>query len=342
MAGFFFFFSLSAGFSEQFELSNLSAYKKTNKSEILWHVTPKKPFTELIVSWNAHRPSKGHFSFLVSVQHEKGWSSWAKIAQWGADFQKTFLSTKDQYVKVKHVRTVLEKVKGHSFRVKVKAEEGADIKKVKKLFANTANEYSFKFNQMPSAKLASLTIKDVPCQSQKTFSHARNHDLCSPTSTGIVTKYHLKSSLDCLHKFIPGFAHNVYDSSLDIYGNWLFNTAQVFAGSHGKLQARVVRLNSFDDLYTNYLKKNIPVPVSIRAHAGQLTGAFIRIVGTQKKSYENGHFVVVTGWDAKARKVICVDPAFTKKSDLLKKYDSKEFMRAWDKSRHLAYEIHKI
>lgn len=303
--------------------------RQSSDSYFWQHEDGVKPFNELIFSWNGHRPKQGKFTFWVSVKHGGGWSSWHRIAEWGKNHQRSFINRKNPYVHTKHVRVELQKgVKAKGFRVKVSAEGGADVKNLKALFACSSDlkhfphpEYAF---NMPS-----VSIGNVPKQSQMKLAHPRCRDLCSPTSSMMVLKYLLHKAYGCvlprcLHNQTINFADKVHDKGIDIYGNWLLNVAQVYDSSQGKLLCGVGRLNGFKDLY-QYLKQSIPVAVSVRNLTGGAT------------PYENGHFMVVIGWDQAKRSVVCIDPAFDANRATLKSYKLGNFLRSWARSRNLSY-----
>jgi hypothetical protein len=141
----------------------------------------------------------------------------------------------------------------------------------------------------------------------------------------MIINYLQKDSL-VLREFVPEFADKVHDDSyLDIYGNWLLNVAQAFDEMNGKAFFRVERLNNFEQLH-NYLIKKIPVAVSVRGH---LRGG--------AKVYDNGHFILVVGWNNKKQRVLCIDPAFSSSQKTLRAYAIKNFLQAWGTSRNLSY-----
>ena len=296
-------------------------FKKTSKKEYIWIQKSTKPFRELILSWNAFRPKRGKFSFFVSVKHNY-WSNWYKIAEWGANSQQTFVNTKNPFVHVKHVRTELKRRrKALAFRIKVKAENGADIRKIKALFVCISKgNGSFKIEK-PNINLPDVYVKRVPRQSQMVIKHKRAADLCSPTSISMIVNYFLKNKKICksfiggLNNYVRQIAKKIHDDSyLDIYGNWILNVAQAFDSAKGKAFFKVERLNNFSNLY-NYLKNNIPVAVSVRGH---LNGG--------AKTYENGHFVVVIGWKRDRKAVICLDPAFKGSRKIARAYNIYNFL----------------
>lgn len=309
---------------------DLKLERKT-RDALIWHKKSTLPFSELIPSWNASRPKVGKFVFYLNIKH-KTWSGWKKIAEWGKGQQKSFYSAKDKIVHVKHVRAELQnKILGHEFKIKAESFGGADIRRVFALFANTANWHDFK-KQIPDKNLPSIVIPKIKKLSQFWIDHKRKEDLCTPTSMAIIAQYlanqkKITLKKQNIKKETVDIANNVYDSSLNIYGNWQFNIAQAFNTTRGKILYKVERANNFAQIH-KYLQQKIPVPVSIR---GALTGGAWPYV-------RGGHYVVVIGWDQKHRKVICLDPAFSDEKKILRYYDIDEFIHAWSKSRNMAYK----
>jgi hypothetical protein len=300
------------------------------KNVCFWQEQNVKPFTELILSWNALRPTNGKFNIWVNVLHHK-WSGWFLLAEWSEKSQQTFVNTTNSpFVHKKHVR--LEVKNGRratAFRVKVEAKNGANIEDLKAIFACVSDMDKFRIEQ-PNLKLESIRVKGVPRQSQMVLKHPRFFDICSPTSLSMILGYFqhslCKSFIGGLKDFVPEFADKVHDDSyLDIYGSWPLNVAQAFDSSYGKVFFRVERLNGFEDLYKR-LQKKTPVAVSVRGH---LTGG--------AKVYDSGHFIVIVGWDAARRSVLCIDPAFKSSKQTLRAYNIKSFLNAWGTSRNLSY-----
>jgi hypothetical protein len=308
------------------------SYKKDSKKEwITWHKKTKKPFTELILSWNSSRPMRGFFSFWVRVKHRK-WLGWRKLIVWGKNTQKSFSNEQKRLLcHSKHVRVEMQKKRlGYEYEIKIVAHNEANIRRLKVLFVNATNWNNFR-EQRPRSMLPSTLIKNVPKKSQWWLPHKRAKDLCSPTSLGILASYLANkyrfsffTSVN-FNKNTARFAQRAYDSSLNIYGNWPLNVAQAYIETMGRILYRVERLNNFEALH-RYLTKKIPVAVSIRGRLRPNT-----------YSYDNGHFVVVVGWDRKTRRVICIDPFFRGKQDIVRRYRARDFIRAWGKSRNLSY-----
>ena len=117
----------------------------------------------------------------------------------------------------------------------------------------------------------------------------------------------------------------MFDQGLDSYGSWPFNMVHAFELCQGAYWWRVIRMNSFKQLYA-LLHHNYPVAVSVR---GALPGA--------PKAYNDGHLMVVIGYDASTQSIICYDPACAYDRTSVRKYPLADFLRAWEKSHRLAY-----
>lgn len=318
----------------------LSINNKAHTPYIIWQKNIVKPFSELILSWNASRPKKGHFSFWMNVKNHT-WSGWKKLATWGVNEQKTFSSTKNRYVHTKHVRVEMQrKQTGCAYQVKVVAHKGAELRRIKALFVNASNWNHFQKTK-PPLSLPSTLIKAIPKQSQWWVKHKRKKDLCSPTSISMISRYFAgKKKLSTRFKKLTdetkSFANKVYDQSLNIFGNWLFNTAQAFNTTQGNVLYRVERLNNFESLY-KYLVHKIPIAVSIW---GNLKG-HKKIENSECAwPYKNGHFIVVAGWNQAQRTVTCIDPAFSNTDGpkgIVRNYRINDFIRAWGRSKNLSY-----
>ncbi|MFZ5954558.1 MAG: C39 family peptidase [Candidatus Dependentiae bacterium] len=296
-----------------------------HSNEIMFTQTDIPHFLQLIFSWNGFRPQKGYYSFWVKVRDAKTkiWSDWYKMSEWGSTIQRSFHTKTSDGIEFAHVRLETKK-KGVSdaFAIKAHAHGGACLANLKAFMVNTSDNSKFKseLGGNDLNKLGSLRIKNVPIFSQFELDHPRNDGLCSPTSCSMITSYFIKSLVDPII-----FAEKSYDHGLEKYGSWPFNMAHAFECCKGAWWFAVVRLQSFSHL-CRYLKSGIPVAVSVR---GPLPGAF--------GQYANGHLLVVTGYDAQKKEVICNDPAAKSKGEVNKRYCLQDFLQSWEKSHRLAY-----
>lgn len=264
------------------------------------------PFDELILTWNGKRPSSGNYFFYIRLKTDE-WLPYLLYASWGADGQSSFSEGQDV------VRVSGQKATG--FEVKVRAAGGAPIEDLRSLHVYVNQEGP----QNPASILETIQL-DVPGLSQRTLSHPRAKDLCSPASTSVVVRYLAKHYVDALE-----FAAGSWDGGFDIFGNWVFNVAHASSLLGPTWNCWVQRLQSFDDIYAR-LRKKTPVIVSVR---GPLQGSAL--------PYTQGHLMVVIGFDAVNERVLCMDPAFPTNKETLTSYPLQDFIVAWSRRGFIAY-----
>lgn len=280
-----------------------------------------QPFDELLLSWNAQRPSKGHYVILVSLLHRL-WSPWLLYAVWGSQEQYSFHDTTSE----SPVRTfqdqveMLDKQQASGFRIRVEACEGANLDPFISLFACTSSIHAPKKQVSPVRASYALPVKGI---SQFCLTHPRATSLCSPTSATAVIHYLSGSS-----KLSPmKFAQNVYDAGFDIYGNWPFSAAQSYVELGPHWRSYCARLAGFDKVLS-LVNQGFPVTVSVK---GPLSGSLT--------PYSSGHLLVVTGYQAQTESVLCMDPAYSSDEKTSVAYPLQEFIHAWEKRHNLAYVI---
>lgn len=284
------------------------------------------PFTQLIFSWNAVRPKKGYFSFLVTARdaRTKKWSEWYTMMDWGAGIQRSYDSeSAGQATEYHHVRLEIPSgKKADAFQIKIVPHEGASLAGMRAVFVNAIDHHQFvsEIDDPAIARLPSVRIANIPRYSQMKIDHEDASRMCSPTSSSMLVSMLCGISMDPLL-----FARDAYDDGLKTYGNWQFNTAHAFEVCRGLFTFHVERLASFATVH-EFLKSGTPVVVSVR---GSLPGA--------PKVYESGHLLIVVGYDRAHEKVLCHDPAFVKTTDVAVAYKLADFLRAWERSRRLAY-----
>ncbi len=305
------------------EFTATEILENTNRKQIIFCKNDISLFSQLIFYWNAFRPEKGYFSFHAQVLDEKNkWHDWHTMINWGKDIQKSFFSEGALGTKYCHVRLEMPPKKlAKGVRIKVVAHDGANLSSLRALGINVANlaAFSEEFNHSIGL-LPSVMISGIPKQSQMVLDHPKADVMCSPTSCSMLMGYLKKQPSNTLE-----FALGVYDYGLNSYGSWPFNIAHAFEHCEGEVFFKVMRLPSFLELHS-MLQKSIPVVVSVR---GKLQGA--------PKEYNNGHLLLVIGWDQQKQKVLCHDPAFDQSEKVYAEYDIKSFCTAWGRSRHLAY-----
>lgn len=285
-----------------------------------WKEEDLRPFSELIISWNAVRPTSGKLHFYVSVKTDE-WSPWLAYASWGTEEQSSDSSgvPGSPVTVYQDTLTVAEGKQATGFQIKVVAEGDAYLEHVRGLHVYINSDKAQGPQELVS-NLPPVHLK-VSGLSQMALDHVRHADLCSPTSTTAVTRYLTRDpSIDPVD-----FAQKVWDARFDIFGNWVFNVAQASTYLGGKWDCWVERLRGFESIH-HYLQKGTPVVVSIR---GPLTGSAL--------PYAKGHLVVVVGYDPLEKKILCMDPAFPSNEETHVAYDSSDFILAWSRRGNLAY-----
>lgn len=285
------------------------------------------PFSQLIFSWNAQRPAQGKFVFWGCVRNARTqqWYDWHRMADWGSiENQITHCSIKPNSSSYNYVR--LEAPQGElvdAFRVKVEGVDGALLQDFSQLNVCVSNLSDFAIEPIATIHaLPSVKIDGVPAYSQMEVDSIDASRICSPTSMSMVLGYLNKEDVDprvC--------ARNTYDPGLNTFGSWPFNVAYAYTACNTPRNFYVRRLPGFAYLH-NFLMKGIPVVVSIR---GPLNGM------PEGLTYSQGHLLVVIGWDKKNKRVLCHDPAFPTSNLVPHAYDATDFIRAWERSRRLAY-----
>jgi len=299
--------------------------ENVEKNELYFSKLGIPGFSQLLFSWNAFRPTRGYFTFSVKARDAKSgtWGPWHKMIDWGADVQRSYISKTAKRTSYFHVRLEIpSSSRADGFRIKIVSNNAADMSQIK-AFAVSVSDFSNFKSEVGDKRLLNLPsvyIENVPQLSQMVLDHPRSDGLCSPTSCSMLTSFLCKQAVDPVD-----FADKVFDSGLDTYGSWPFNIAHAFERCEGSMLFATARLDSFSSLHKQ-LRRGIPALVSVR---GALDGA--------PKVYTNGHLIIVVGWDGETGQVICHDPAFDDNDATLQRYDIKNFLHAWEKSRRLIY-----
>lgn len=287
-----------------------------------WKEENTFPFDELMISWNAPRPSEGKYLFYVSVKTNE-WSPWLLYASWGSDGQASFHSkTSDDSIRVYQDALEVVEAKGATgFQIKVVPEGNAASDLIHGLHVYTNGGGQKELSLEPSECHLTSVYLPVKGLSQITLKHIRHMHLCSPTSTTAAVRYLSNNpEIDPLH-----FAQNVWDAGFDIFGNWVFNVAHAAAILGPAWDCWVERLSGFDDIH-RLLHQGTPVVVSVR---GPLPGSAL--------PYSQGHLMVVIGYDSEQKKVICMDPGFPSDEETVIRYDLSDFDQAWKRRGRVAY-----
>ena len=287
-------------------------------------------YSQLLFSWNAIRPTRGHLSFFIKARnaHTRKWGLWHRMIEWGSDVQRSFFSKSDGFTKYVHVRLETEPLQlADGFRIKIVGAKGAPLSSLKSVAVTTINMRDFQPEIANNIleKLSSVLVKNVPKISQLSLDHPEKKRICSPISCAMVSQYITQRREDP-----AAFARASFDAGLDSYGSWPFNMANLFERGKGKIRCYNTRLNSFCDVHRQ-LKKNLPVVVSVRGRLDQAP-----------RAYPHGHLLTIVGYDAHAEEVICHDPAKEGHNNVEQRYKLADFMRSWEASRRLSYLVERV
>lgn len=287
------------------------------------------PATQLLFSWNALRPKQGYFTFYLRVKEyeTQQWSRWFRAAQWGMGVQRSFKDVDGGGAGHHHVRFQMPGGRhADAVKIRVQAQNGASLSLLYRLAiaANDVDRFSSERGTGRSFDLPSVHIAGVPRVSQMMLNHKDSNRICSPTSLSMAVAY-----LNETRESPLAFARGVYDHGLAAYGSWPFNTAHAFARTRGTYYFSVAGLASFAQLY-RYLSRGLPVVVSVRGPLRTMPAG---------RTYEDGHLLLVVGWDNERKRVLCHDPAFPSNEAVLHSYPVNDFLTAWERSYRLAYVI---
>lgn len=286
----------------------------------LWEMDKIPPFREITLGWNALRPTSHAYHFTLSLKVDHSWSPWCSYAYWGVNDQKSF-SHQTEDIQILQDTVVIKEGKSASgWRLKIEIDSPSNLQDFKAFYATipcmhkTSSITNQSHINLPIPPISQLTIEDDRCRR-----------ICSPTSTSAVLQYLQQNN----HVTPLAFADKVWDSNSDIYGHWVFAAAQAFVELGDEWIVKVSYLTNFNELYL-YLKKGFPVVVSVK---GTLPGSM--------QSYDQGHLIVVNGFDPKENKVLCMDPAYPTDAQTSVTYPLNDFLSCWYRRKNVAYTFEK-
>jgi len=289
-----------------------------SSSELIWNNQETMPFSEMIVSWSGQRPLHGLIKLSVSVRNNADWSPWFDYAVWGKSEQHLF-----NFQPYKDIDQFLKGKKSTGFRVRIEGHDGASIRSLRALHVSTTDPSTHHIStEIPSK---SSRILDVPPVSQIALDHPDSTRICSPTSTAAAVSFLLNiPQVDPL-----SFAEKVREQISRIYGAWALNTAQASHTLGSAWYCYVARCSHLNQII-DQLNEGYPVVVSIQ---GPITGG--------ARPYESGHLIVIRGYDAQQKKILCMDPGFPDNDATYVSYNVDDFLNAWKRRKGMAYMITK-
>lgn len=286
-----------------------------------WENVTDHPFKELLISWNSERPSRGAYEIYFQVETDKGTSPWLLYATWGAKGQRgNYSCFEEGDVRVfQDTIMIKEGSLAKSFHIQIKSREGADLTPIRSLHVYADEIGEEKFSSVISR--AQSYFVHVPRLSQMSLPTKHANRLCSPTSTcAAVRRLSHDHNLDPLE-----FADNVWDERYDIFGNWVFNVSHAASLLGPNWTCWVEKQKNFDQVLS-LLSTGSPVVISVK---GPLPRS--------AQPYAEGHLLVIIGYDAREKEVICMDPAFPSDEKTYVRYKYDDLIKAWERREYVAY-----
>ncbi len=296
--------------------------KKTGKntSEIISKPI-KAPFAfdSLVLSVSARLGKKASLLLCAAIKTKEGWSPFYKIAQISRAGKNTFANANDAYAST-DIDILLPKKPAEVFRYKIIILDAtACAKSAAKvdLICAALTRSGAKYNS--DLALETLGLKDfeikVPALSQHAAAQkSLRNRICSPAVVCMLLNYYGKAAA------LEETAKEVFDNYKKIYGVWPLNSVQLAQKGLLAVAARCCSLAQAE----GELLKARPLAVSIAYKAGELKNAPLK--------QTQGHFVLISGFDAKGN-IIALDPAAKTKEGVRRVYDRKQFARAWLKNK---------
>jgi len=283
-------------------------------------------FTAAIPSWNVVTPRGSWLEVRLRARAAGRWTAWYDLGHWSPQLDSGQRhSVKNQRDKNAQVDTDTLKLKrpadGIQIAVTLHGNDRGALPGLSSLAISTDVDVD-DASAAPDNAVSVAADLDVPQLSQRSALSSPDRlggggdAWCSPTSVAMVMGYWAeKTNNPRWNVGVETAAQGTYDPVYDGCGNWPFNVA--FASEYG-LRGWVQR---FTDLATlqSFVRRGIPVIASIRAGAGQLTGA--------PYAKTNGHLLVVRGFTT-GGDVIVNDP-YGLPGQIRRVYQRAEFLHAW-------------
>lgn len=313
-------------------------------------VTPGFCFDELVASWNVTTPTGTWVEVAAQVLGEAGESGWLELARWSSDPDLRSATVPGQSDPLALVDDDTIRVRpgsgftGYRLRVRLRRRAGVEASAQVRLVGAMTSAGARGAPAGDTGPLPRMLLEGVPAYSQQLHRGHRpewdggGSSWCSAASTAMVVDFWGAGptpaetawvAYETPDPQVPFTAREVFDHGAGAAGTWPFNTA--YAATRG-LTAYVTRLRSLQEA-AGYLRRGIPLVLSIAHGEGELTGA-----GYTSK----GHLVVLVGIDDRGDPVVH-DPASHGVPDdaqVRVTYAREELERAWSRSGRTAYVIH--
>jgi hypothetical protein len=282
---------------------------------------PLASFDTAVVSWNALTPTGTGVMIEVRARISKRWSKYYPYASWTSTARNSYPSKKDVNGRVNTDTLELSRqADALQIRVTLEAKKAGSSPTLTGLWVVTSDSKTHytvqNSGQAASSDRSAWGLElEVPMRSQMIYPNG-GEVWCSPTSTTMILEYWSAKLGRDLADTVPVAAKSVWDGVYEGSGNWPFNTA--YAGSKG-ISAHVDRLGNLTQAEA-FIKRGVPLAISIGWKAGELPGAHI--------TSSQGHLVVLRGF-TKTGDAIINDPAAKTDISVRTVYPRAALERAW-------------
>jgi hypothetical protein len=279
-------------------------------------IRPDRPFTELILSFNAEIAGGG---LIAEVRVPAGGEgAWLRIAEWGAE---SVSGVGDGvFTRAPGVRVAIDELLADSplssAEVRLVAH-GAQAVRPVRLDITTTRPVPDGPGSSPGPRIE----LPVPFYSQSTEDPERAGRLCSPTSLAMLMA-HRVGRVDPVR-----VADACFDPRHDLFGVWPRN---IQAAASMGVPGYLARFSDWDEV-RRHLGGVGPIAISITARGGE--------VGNMTYDPGGGHLLVLIGL-TESGDAIVLDPAYKDEADARRVYPERDLTEVWlRRKRGTAYVL---
>lgn len=283
-------------------------------------VRPKRPFNEVLPSWNLDVPKGAGVDVEIQVGDPDGWSPWLHIGDWGE------LPASKRRVRCKRGKVAIDIFRSDKlldrarFRMLASRKTPHDVEdhskdprkwaRLRRLHVCFSNTQEGIQARPPSRKPKKEPLT-VPPIRQGTGPKKIASLICSPTSvTMVLQRFGRKVTL-------PEVAAGMLDPTHKLYGNW--NRAVQYAWTKG-VKGYLTRIADWDRVL-EHTEGGRPLIISLAWKRGELRNCAF--------SSSTGHLIVILGLTPDGKKVICADPGAGPKQKVRRLYYREDLDKAW-------------
>jgi hypothetical protein len=283
-------------------------------------------WTEVVPSWNVHGSERAEMTLEAKVVRRDGETKWYSFGTWSLSPSESRGSVKDQKDEDGNVLTdtlrVVEPGGRVMLRLTTKTPEG-ESPVMKRLVLSFVNTNAVEVEPELDTRFWDKVL-EPPQRAQGNYPNGKV--LCSPTCVAMSLGYWAGLLQDqSIDTDVPELEKLTWDPVYNGAGNWSYNVAA--AGAKPGMVAYTHRLSHLNDL-ERWINAGVPVVCSV---------SWYYLHGQELKDDENGHLVVLVGFDKDGNPVFN-DPGDRKQ--VRKTYKREDFKRAWDYSKRTVYLIY--